>query len=31
MLKARRPARDILLDMVNEAEETIERMQNNLR
>ncbi|MYD37024.1 MAG: nitronate monooxygenase [Dehalococcoidia bacterium] len=31
MLKARRPARDILLDMVNEAEETIERMQGNLR
>ncbi len=31
MLKARRPAREILLDMVNEAEETIERMRGNLR
>ncbi len=31
MLKSRRPARDILLDMVNEAEETIERMRGNLR
>ena len=31
MLKSRRPAREILLDMVNEAEETIERMRGNLR
>jgi NAD(P)H-dependent flavin oxidoreductase YrpB (nitropropane dioxygenase family) len=30
MLRERRPARDILLDMVNEAEETIERLQGLL-
>ena len=31
MLKERRPAVDILMDMVNEAEETIEQLQGNLR
>ena len=31
MLKERRPARDILMDMVNGAEETIEELQGNLR
>ncbi|MCY4576419.1 MAG: nitronate monooxygenase family protein [Chloroflexi bacterium] len=31
MLKERRPARDILMDMVNEAEEVIEQLQGNLR
>ena len=31
MLKERRPARDILMDLVNGAEETIEGLQGNLR
>ncbi len=31
MLKERRPARDILMDMVNDAEEVIEQLQGNLR
>ncbi len=31
MLKERRPARDILMDLVNGAEETIEQLQGNLR
>ncbi|MBI4235791.1 MAG: nitronate monooxygenase [Chloroflexi bacterium] len=31
MLTKRRPAREIFMDMVNEAEETIQRLQGNLR
>ncbi len=31
MLKERKPARTILMDMVNQAEETIEQLQGNLR
>ena len=31
MLTERRPAKDILMDMVNEAEDTIESMQQNLK
>ena len=31
MLKERKPARQILMDMVNEAEEVIEQLQGNLR
>ncbi|MBI4235792.1 MAG: nitronate monooxygenase [Chloroflexi bacterium] len=31
MLTKRRPAREIFMDMVNEAEETIERLQHNIR